>query len=66
MDLVVATPQFGTFVGNIVQVLKTVKGFGDAEYIDKREVARVLREAVRNGENPVVVASHVVDVQNRN
>lgn len=61
-----ATPQFGTFVGNIMQVLKAVKGFGNAEYIDKREVARVLREAVRNGENPVVVASHVVDVQNRN
>ena len=61
--------QFGTFVGyvcNIMKVLKTVKGFGDAEYTDKREVARVLREAVRNGENPVVVASHVADVQSRN
>lgn len=62
-------PQFGTFVGyacNIMKVLKTVKGFGDAEYTDKREVARVLREAVRNGENPLVVASHVADVQSRN
>lgn len=62
-------PQFGTFVGyacNIMKVLKTVKGFGDAEYTDKREVARVLREAVRNGEDPVVVASHVADVQSRN
>lgn len=62
-------PQFGTFVGyscNIMQVLKTVKGFGDAEYTDKREVARVLREAVRNGENPVIVASHMADVQSWN
>lgn len=33
-----------------MKVLKTVKGFGDAEYTDKREVARVLCEAVRNGE----------------
>ena len=31
-----------------MQVLKAVKGFGDAEYTDKREVARVLREAVHN------------------
>lgn len=47
--------QFGTFVGyanNIMRVLKTIKGFGEAEYTDKKEVARVLREAVRNGENP--------------
>lgn len=62
-------PQFGTLVGyacNIMKVLKTVEGFGDAEYTDKREVARVLREAVRNGENPVVVASHVADMQSWN
>ena len=62
--------QFGTFVGyanNIMRVLKTIKGFGEAEYTDKKEVARVLREAVRNGENPaIVVASHVADVQSRN
>ena len=55
--------QFGTFVGyanNIMRVLKTIKGFGEAEYTDKKEVARVLREAVRNGENPaIVVASYV-------
>ena len=50
--------QFGTFVGyanNIMRVLKTIKGFGEAEYTDKKEVARVLREAMRNGENPVIV-----------
>ena len=47
-------PQFGTFVGyscNIMQVLKTVKGFGDAEYTDKREVARVLRESGHCGKS---------------
>ena len=32
-----------------MRVLKTIKGFGEAEYTDKKEVARVLREAVRNG-----------------
>lgn len=61
--------QFGTFVGyagNIMRVLKTIKGFGEAEYTDKKEVARVLREAMRNGENPAIVASHVADVQSRN
>ena len=52
----VSYSQFGTFVGyagNIMRVLKTIKGFGEAEYTDKKEVARVLRETVRNGENPV-------------
>lgn len=61
--------QFSTFVGyanNIMRVLKTIKGLGEAEYTDKKEVARVLRETVRNGENPAIVASHVADVQSRN
>ena len=61
--------QFDTFVGytgNMMEVLKTVSGFGDAEYTDKREVVRVLSEAVRNGENPAIVASHVAEVQSRN
>lgn len=61
--------QFDTFVGytgDIMEVLKTVSGFGDAEYTDKREVVRVLCEAIRNGENPAIVASHVAEVQNRN
>lgn len=60
--------QFGTFVGytgDIMEVLETVRGFGNATYTDKKEVAYVLREAVRNGENPAIVASHAAEVRNR-
>lgn len=41
----------------------------DANYLDKRRVVKLLREAVINGENPQIVAQHsqmVSDVANRN
>ena len=54
IDLVVATPQ-----GLVVIEVKDYSGwlFGSE---------RQRREAVRNGENPAIVASHVADVQSRN
>lgn len=55
-----------TFVGydsDIAYVLKKVNGSHAAEYTDKREVARVLRQAVENGNNPEIVTRHMAYVQ---
>lgn len=51
------------YTSEIMQVIKTVKGFCDAGYTDKREVARVLNKAVRDGENPEIVSNHLFMAQ---
>lgn len=51
------------YTSEIMQVIKTVKGFCDAGYTDKREVARVLNKAVRDGENPEFVSNHLFMAQ---
>ena len=57
-----------TFVGytsNISYVLKKMSEFRLAQYTDKRKVARLLRRAVENGNNPGIVASHMASVQRK-
>ena len=57
-----------TFVGytsNISYVLKKMREFRFAQYTDKREVASLLRQAVMNGDNPDIVASHKAAVQSK-
>lgn len=57
-----------TFVGytsNISFVLKKMSEFRFAQYTDKREVVRVLRKAVENGDDPDIVISHVASVQRK-
>ena len=36
-----------------------------AQYTDKREVVRVLRKAVENGDNPDIIARHMASVQRK-
>ena len=57
-----------TFVGytsNISYVLKKMNEFRLAQYTDKREVVRVLRRAVENGDNLDIVVSHMASVQRK-
>lgn len=57
-----------TFVGytsNISYVLKKMSEFQLAQYTDKIEVACLLRRAVKNGDNPGIVASHMASVQRK-
>lgn len=57
-----------TFVGytkNISYVLHKISEFDLAQYTDKREVARLLHQAVKNGNNPDIVASHMASVQRK-
>lgn len=57
-----------TFVGytsNISYVLKKMNEFHLAQYTDKREVARILHQAVKNGNNPNIVVSHIASVQRK-
>ena len=56
---------FVGYTGNISYVLKKVNGFRLAQYTDKSEVARLLRQAVKNGDNPDIVASHIASVQRK-
>ena len=56
------------FVGytkDISHVLKTMNDLKLAPYTDKREVARLLCQAVENGRNPNIVASHITSVQRK-
>lgn len=55
-----------TFVGytsDITYILAQVNGFQQAHYTDKREVARILHQAVRNGADPEIVNHHITSVQ---
>ncbi|MGM9764022.1 MAG: nuclease-related domain-containing protein [Candidatus Cryptobacteroides sp.] len=55
-----------TFVGyasQIKYVLKQLNTFGLAQYTDKKEIARCLHNAVKNGDNPEIVASHLASAQ---
>lgn len=55
-----------TFVGyasQIKYVLKQLKTFDLAQYTDKKEVAHCLHIAVKNGDSPEIVASHLASVQ---
>ena len=57
-----------TFVGyisNISYVLETVSELCLAGYTDKREVVRLLHQAVENGNNPDIVASHQASVKRK-
>ncbi len=49
--------------GDIKYILKKVSEVGLAEYTDKREVASLLRRAVRNGDNPDIVSNHISSVR---
>lgn len=53
------------YTGNISYVLKKLKDHHLARYSDKREVARLLRQAVENGSNPDIVASHIASVKRK-
>ena len=55
-----------TYVGygrNFKYILNKVSEGIVADYSDKKEVARLLRKAVNNGDNPEIVAAHVASVQ---
>lgn len=57
-----------TFVGyinNVTYVLKKVNEQYSAEYTDKKEVARLLRRAVENGNNQEIVTRHLAYVQRK-
>lgn len=57
-----------TFVGytsNISYVLKKMSEFRLAQYTDEREVVRVLRKAVENGDNSDIIARHMASVQRK-
>lgn len=56
---------FVGYSGNIKYILKKVSGLDLAKYTDKKEVARLLHKAVNNGNNPEIVANHMVSVQRK-
>lgn len=53
---------YNTYVGyanNINYVLKKIKKFPLAQYTDAKGVVRLLSQAVENGNNPEIIASHL-------
>jgi len=55
-----------TFVGyasQIKNILKQLNTLGLAQYSNKKEIARCLHNAVKNGDNPEIVASHLASAQ---
>lgn len=56
---------FVGYTGDISHVLKKIKELCIAPYSDKREVARLLRQAVKNGENQEIVINHINSVPRR-
>ena len=56
---------FIDYTSNISYVLKKMSEFRLAQYTDKREVARILHQAVENGDNPNIVVSHIASVQRK-
>lgn len=56
---------FVGYTGDISHVLKKIKELCIAPYSDKREVVRLLRQAVKNGENQEIVINHINSVQRR-
>lgn len=56
---------FVGYTGNISFVLKKMNEFQLAQYTDKREVARILHQAVENGNNPDIVVGHIASVQRK-
>lgn len=56
---------FVGYTGDISHVLKKIKELCIAPYSDKREVARLLRQAVKNGENQEIVINHINSVQRK-
>lgn len=55
-----------TFVGyasQIKYVLKQLNTFGLANYTDRKEVACCLHHAVKNGDNPEIVANHLASAR---
>lgn len=54
---------FVGYTGDIPHVLKMLDSLPLAQYTDKREVARLLRQAVENGSNPDIVANHLAYAQ---
>lgn len=56
---------YDTFVGysnNINYVLKKIKKFSLAQYTDREDIIHILRQAVENGNNPEIIASHLASV----
>lgn len=53
------------YASNISYVLKKMSEFWLAQYTDKREVARILHQAVENGDNPNIVVSHMASIQRK-
>lgn len=58
-----AVNAFVGYTGDIPHVLKMLDSLPLAQYTDKREVARLLRQAVENGSNPDIVANHLAYAQ---
>lgn len=54
---------FVGYTGDIMYILNQVSCFRLANYTDKKEVVRILRQAVRNGSDPGIVARHIASVQ---
>ena len=57
-----------TFVGyacQVMSVLKSIEKLGNANYTDKKEVARILNGAVRNGGIPEIVSAHLDSVRTK-
>lgn len=56
----------GVFVGydsNIMRIINSVNQLNIANYTDKKEIYRVLKNAVRNGDNVDIVTSHIAKVR---
>ena len=56
---------YDTFVGytnNINYVLKKIRKFSLAQYTDIEDIIQILRQAVENGNNPEIIASHLASV----
>ncbi len=56
---------FVSYTSNISYVLEKINEFRLAQYTNKREVARILHQAVKNGDNPDIVVRHMASVQRK-
>lgn len=54
---------FVAYMDQVMRCLKKIKKMDAADYWDKREVARVLRQAVLNGDDPEIRAKHIDQVE---
>ena len=59
----------GTFIVKQRNVLKVIKNITNenepANYINKREILNLLKNAVKNGENKDITNKHIANIKNR-